>query len=124
MADEIPDAIGEARLFTIIMGELFGELENQAKAKGEAFRPMLDYRAKLERRKAGKPVNRRARARVGLKACRIVAKRVEEGMKVEAAIAEATEATGLSRAEINQWRAHLKRQREAMAKRRDGLANR
>lgn len=74
-----------------------------------AIAQMLDddgtspFKAKIVRRTAGKPSNRLDRAHVGHRAAGIVIRLVSEGWKQEAALAQATAQTGLSRAETMHW---------------------
>lgn len=65
-----------------------------------------DYQLKLVRRKRGKPINRMDRALRGHRAAGVVERLVNDGVKQEAAIAQASEETGLSRAEIFTWLKH------------------
>lgn len=75
-----------------------------------AFAELLDengtstFKATITRRKRGKPINKHERALVGHRAAGIVRRLVEEEQwKQEAALQQATDDTGLSRAEIMTW---------------------
>lgn len=83
--------VAAAHLFMIALAELLDE-------KGTS-----EFKAKIERRKRGKPINRHERALRGRKAAGIVMELLSEGWKQEAALQQATQQTGLSRAEIMTW---------------------
>lgn len=68
-----------------------------------APRGSSELKIELRRRRAGKPINRFERARKGHQAAAIVERAVAAGAKQEAALADATAATGLSRSEIFTW---------------------
>lgn len=99
-------AISDGARFAMMMAEIFGEFERQATEQGRAYSAEYEFLAKLERKSAGRPVNRLDRARKGHGAAAIVERLSGEGWKIEAAIAQATSETGLSKTEINKWRAH------------------
>lgn len=80
-----------ANLFMIALAELLDE-------NGES-----EFKARIERRKRGKPINKHARALIGHKAAAIVQNLVADGWKQEAAIEQARADTKLSRAEIMTW---------------------
>ncbi|MBS7670977.1 hypothetical protein [Croceicoccus gelatinilyticus] len=61
---------------------------------------------KLTRAKRGKPINKHDRALNGHRAAAIVESLVALNIKQEAAVAQATEETGMSRAEIFTWLKH------------------
>lgn len=83
--------ISAANLFMIAIAELLDD-------DGSS-----EFKAKIERRKRGKPINKHARALKGHAAAGIVLRLVSEGWKQEAAIEEAVGKTSLSRAEIMTW---------------------
>jgi hypothetical protein len=83
--------IAAAHLFMVALTELLDE-------KGTS-----EFKATISRRKRGKPINRHERALVGHRAAGIVRRLVNEGWKQEAALHQATEETGLSRAETMTW---------------------
>lgn len=83
--------VAAANLFLIAVAEL---LDNEGTSV---------FKAAIGKRKRGKPINKHQRALIGHKAAAIVDKLVEQGWKQEAALMEATEKTGLSRAEIMIW---------------------
>lgn len=72
------------------------------------------FKIEIKRRKAGKPINKLARAREGHKAAGMVERAVREGVKQEAAIAEAVEKTGLSRSEIFTWLRKRRRDEQSL----------
>jgi hypothetical protein len=76
-------------------------LASAAKADGNTA-----LKIDLKRVRRGKPIDTFERARIGHKAARIVEAAVSGGIKKEAAIAQATAETGLSRAEIFSWLRH------------------
>lgn len=88
---ESANLIGAAHLFMIALAELLDE-------NGTS-----EFKATISRRKRGKPINRHERALVGHRAASIVHRLVGEGWKQEAALQQATEEMGLSRAEIMTW---------------------
>jgi len=93
--------VSSAHLFIIAIAEL---LDPDGRS---------EFKAVISRRKKGKPIDKSARARTGHKAAAIVERLTkQEGWKQEAALAEATAQTGLSRAEIMTWLRHA---RETMA---------
>ena len=88
---EASDLLAEISIF---MGSLVELLDEGGKS---------EIKANIVRRKAGKPVNKHARARTGRRAGLIAEKKVSEGWKTEAAIEYAMAETGLSRAEVFSW---------------------
>lgn len=76
-------------------------LASAAKADGNTA-----FKIDFKRVQRGKPINTYDRALIGHKAAAIVEAAIREGIKQEAAIAQATEETGLSRAEIFSWLKH------------------
>ena len=88
---EAVNIVAAAHLFMISLAELLDE-------NGSS-----EFKATISRRKRGKPINKHERAMVGHRAAGIVRRLVEEGLKQEAALEEAKEKTGLSRAETMTW---------------------
>ena len=88
---ESANIVAAAHLFMISLAELLDE-------NGSS-----EFKATISRRKRGKPINKHERAMVGHRAAGIVRRLVEEGWKQEAALQQATEKTGLSRAETMTW---------------------
>lgn len=86
--DEI---VAAAHLFMIALTELLDE-------NGTS-----EFKATISRRKRGKPINKHERALVGHRAAGIVRRLVSEGWKQEAALQQAKQETGLSRAETMVW---------------------
>lgn len=62
-----------------------------------------EFKVIIQRRKAGKPMNKFARARKGRRAGEIARKLIAEGVKTESAVQSAVDKTGLSRAEVFAW---------------------
>lgn len=83
--------ISAAHLFMIALAELLDE-------NGTS-----EFKATISRRRRGKPINKHERALVGHRAAGIVRRLVSEGWKQEAALQQATDQTGLSRAETMTW---------------------
>lgn len=89
--EEAEKIAASSNLFMIALAELLDE-------EGTS-----EFKAKIERRRRGKPINKHERALKGNKAAALVQRLVDEGWKQEAAIQEAVTQLALSRAEIMTW---------------------
>ena len=117
--DEPLECVGEAaRDLELKLGKLAaGKLDPEEGAKVAssahlfmiAVAELLDpegtsqFKADISRRRKGKPINRQERALRGHRAARIVRTLEADGWKTEAAVQQAIEETGMSRAEVFAW---------------------